>query len=166
MGDHTESVQLKFDPKIVSYESLVKLFWENHSPTSASSRQYRCAIFYHNEEQRKIAFASKEKVQAELGPKRIVQTAIEPVTTFTVAEDYHQKYRMRSNKSLLKMLNLEDPEVLLNSTLAARVNGYLGGYGSVEKFEEEAKDFELSSAQMGKVKDLISGDHNYSCSRK
>jgi len=166
MGDHTESVQLKFDPKIVSYDSLVKLFWENHSPTSASSRQYRCVIFYHNEEQRKIALASKEKVQAEIGPKRVVQTAVEPVTIFTVAEDYHQKYRMRSNKSLLKTLNLEDPQVLLNSTLAARVNGYLGGYGNVEQFEEEAKDFKLSSTQIAKVKEYIRGDHNYSCARK
>lgn len=95
---HAESVQVIFDPKIISYEQLVRKFFEMHDPTQYNRQgpdigpNYRSAIFYHSEEQKKIA----EKVKAELEEsgryqKKIV-TEISPFRSFYRAEDYHQKY--------------------------------------------------------------------------
>jgi len=54
-GDHTESVQIDYDPKVTSYDKLLKLFWNNHDSTACHTRQYMSAIFYHNEEQKEAA---------------------------------------------------------------------------------------------------------------
>ncbi|KAH8053407.1 peptide-methionine (S)-S-oxide reductase [Aureococcus anophagefferens] len=90
LGDHTEALRLEFDEDVVSYEALVEQFWDLHAPNKGS-RQYRSAIFYHDEAQRECA----ERVQAQLFPsKRYVRdTAIEPAAEFFPAEAYHQKYR-------------------------------------------------------------------------
>ena len=90
LGDHTEALRLEFDEDVVSYEALVEQFWDLHAPNKGS-RQYRSAIFYHDEAQRECA----ERVQAQLFPsKRYVRdTAIEPAADFFPAEAYHQKYR-------------------------------------------------------------------------
>ena len=90
MGDHTESVQVDFDPSLTSYEELLKHFWGSHSPTSRSSCQYKSAIFYHDEEQKQLAeesFANEEKRR-----NKKLFTFIQPMETFYLAEDYHQKY--------------------------------------------------------------------------
>lgn len=95
---HTEVVQLGFDPKKVSFEELLEVFWRIHDPTTMDrqgpdiGRQYRSVVFYHSERQKKIA----EKKKGELDksgkfPKPIV-TAIEPAKEFYRAEEYHQKY--------------------------------------------------------------------------
>ncbi len=93
---HAEAIQIIFDTKIISYEQILEVFWKSHDPTTLNRQggdvgeQYRSVIFYHNEEQRKIAEKSKREAQEEFS-KQIV-TAIEPFKNFYKAEGYHQDY--------------------------------------------------------------------------
>lgn len=94
---HTETVQVVFDPQRLTYETLLRAFWDNHNPTTLNCQgndygtQYRSAVFCTNPEQLAQAEASKAKYQAALGERRIV-TEIQPAAAFYYAEDYHQQY--------------------------------------------------------------------------
>ncbi|NMC10468.1 MAG: bifunctional methionine sulfoxide reductase B/A protein [Methanothrix sp.] len=95
---HAEAVQIKFDPSIVSYEELLSLFWRMHDPTTPNRQgpdvgtQYRSAIFYHSEEQRKAAEKSKEDFDRSGVYVNKATTQIVPASTFYAAEEYHQDY--------------------------------------------------------------------------
>jgi peptide-methionine (S)-S-oxide reductase len=100
MTGHTEVVLVVFDPKVTSYEAIVKLFWENHDPTQGMRQgndvgsQYRSAIYTTSDDQRAKALASREMFQDRLtaaGFGRIT-TEIEPAPPFYYAEEYHQQY--------------------------------------------------------------------------
>lgn len=95
---HAEAAQIEFDPQVISYESLLDVFWHTHDPTTLNRQgndvgtQYRSAIFYHDERQREIA----EKSRAQLESKKVfsdpIVTEIVPFKKFYPAEDYHRKY--------------------------------------------------------------------------
>ena len=95
---HAEAVMVEFDPKIVSYEKLLQIFWDLHDPTTLNRQgpdegdQYRSAIFFHSPEQKAAAIASRDKLQAsgELSGKIVTQ--IVPASAFYRAEEYHQQY--------------------------------------------------------------------------
>ncbi len=93
---HAESVRVLYDPSRVDYERLLEVYWHNVDPTQSSGQfcdhgeQYRTAIFVVNEEQRRLAEASRERIREELG--RPVVTEIVDAGPFWVAEDYHQDY--------------------------------------------------------------------------
>lgn len=93
---HYECVQVTYDPSINSYEDILELFWKNIDPFDAGGQfydrgpQYQTAIFYHNDEQKKIAEASKAKIEERFGKE--VATKILPYEVFYPAEDYHQNY--------------------------------------------------------------------------
>jgi peptide-methionine (S)-S-oxide reductase len=95
---HAEVVQVEYDPSEVSYADLLTVFWENHDPTQVNRQgpdvgtQYRTVVFYHNDEQKRVAEESKEKLEASGKFRKPIATAIEPATTFWMAEDYHQQY--------------------------------------------------------------------------
>jgi peptide-methionine (S)-S-oxide reductase len=94
---HAEAVEIVFDPAKVTFRKLLDVFWRNHDPLAKdrqfcdSGNQYRAAIFYHDEEQRRLAEETKKAVQAKFAP-RIVHTEIAKAGTFYKAEDYHQDY--------------------------------------------------------------------------
>jgi len=94
---HAESVEVTYDPSKVSYQQLLTYYWRHVDPTVKNRQfcdvgsQYRTAIFYHNEEQRKLAEASKRAVQAKLAPRK-VYTEIAKAGPFYKAEEYHQDY--------------------------------------------------------------------------
>ena len=90
LGDHTETVEITFDPKIISFEALLKHFWKEHDPTVQYSTHYKSAIFYQDEEQQKIAKKSKLEIEKKLARK--VATKIQKAGIFYPAEEYHQKY--------------------------------------------------------------------------
>lgn len=91
IGDHTETIQIEFDPSVISYEKLLEYFWMNHDPTYAMKKvQYRSVIFAQDDEQKKIA--QKSLVEAQKNFKRPITTSIEKAGTFYRAEEYHQKY--------------------------------------------------------------------------
>jgi len=95
---HAEVIQLEFDPAKVSYDQLLEVFWKTHDPTTLNRQgndygpQYRSVVFYHNEEQRKLAEEYKKKLdEAGIWGAPIV-TEITEFTNFYPAEDYHQNY--------------------------------------------------------------------------
>ncbi|HMD49536.1 MAG TPA: peptide-methionine (S)-S-oxide reductase MsrA [Bryobacteraceae bacterium] len=95
---HAEVVQVEFDPAQVPYEDLLRVFWENHDPTTLNRQgpdvgtQYRSVIFFHTPEQRAKAEASKEALAKSGAHRRPIVTEILPAEEFWRAEDYHQQY--------------------------------------------------------------------------
>lgn len=95
---HAETVELLYDPSIVSYDILLKAFWGMHDPTTMNRQgpdvgsQYRSAIFYFDEEQMRTAERSKEEEQSSGRHNGAVVTQIVPASRFWPAEEYHQKY--------------------------------------------------------------------------
>ncbi len=95
---HAEVVEVEYDPTIVSYEDLLKVFWENHDPTTLNRQgpdtgtQYRSAIFFHTPEQEIVARESRDKLQSSGRFKKPIVTEMTPASTFYKAEEYHQQY--------------------------------------------------------------------------
>jgi peptide-methionine (S)-S-oxide reductase len=95
---HAEVVQLEFDPGQVAYKNLLSVFWTIHDPTTPNRQgpdvgeQYRSVIFYHTEEQRRLAIESKAELEKSGRFAHPIVTAIEPAGTFYRAEEYHQRY--------------------------------------------------------------------------
>jgi peptide-methionine (S)-S-oxide reductase len=95
---HAEVVQVEFDPSQVPYEELLRVFWENHDPTTLNrqgpdvGRQYRSVIFFHTPEQKTAAEASKAALGSSGRFRRPIVTEIVPATDFWRAEEYHQQY--------------------------------------------------------------------------
>ena len=136
LGDHSETIQIDYDPTQISYEELLDVFWNSHSPTARPwSRQYASLIFYHDEEQKRLAEETRQREETDRGGR--IYTEIVPFSEFYLAEDYHQKYRMRQVPDLMEVFRTLYPdwEDFLDSTLAARVNGYVGGYGNLDALE-------------------------------
>ena len=97
---HTEAVEITYDPAKVSYQKLLDHFWRNVDPFAKdrqfcdSGKQYRSAIFYRNDAEKKLAEASKKSVEERF--KKKVETEIVPASTFYAAEDYHQDFYVKS----------------------------------------------------------------------
>ena len=95
---HAEVVEVEFDPRVVSYDELLKVFWESHDPTQVNRQgpdfgeQYRTVIFYHSPDQEAKARASKEALQASGRHSKPIATQILPAPAFWRAEEYHQQY--------------------------------------------------------------------------
>ncbi len=145
IGDHSETIQIDYDPAKISYEELLRVFWAGHDPSYGSwSRQYASLIFAHSEEQRRSAEASRSQIERERGRK--VQTEIVPYAGFTQAEDYHQKHNLRQFPVFEEEFERIYPDFsdFVASTAVARVNGYLGGEGSYEMLRKEVDGFGLS----------------------
>ncbi len=122
MTGHNEVVLVAFDPQVVSYSTLLKLFWESHNPTQGmrqgndAGTQYRSGIYYYSPEQKQLAEASRNAYQTQLSSAGMGQitTEIIPAPEFYYAEDYHQQY------------------------LAKNPNGYCGLGGTKVAFPENA----------------------------
>lgn len=99
------------------------------------------AVFYHDDEQKLLA--EESKLQKEKQLKTNIATKILPFTRFYDAESYHQKYILQTyHKALFRSLNLSNKE-LIASHVASRLNGYVGGYGTLEGFNEECQELSL-----------------------
>ena len=99
---HAEAIQVAYDPSKVTYQQLLDIFWRNIDPTQSDGQfadhgsQYRTAIFYHTEEQRQLAEASKQRLARSGTFDKPLVTAIVPVSAFYPAEEYHQDYYKKS----------------------------------------------------------------------
>ena len=100
---HAEAVEVSFDPLKISYNDLLKVFWECHDPTQLNRQgadfgeQYRSAIFYHTEEQHKAALESKDEQEQRHSYRKKIVTQIVPAAVFWEAEAYHQKYHQKNS---------------------------------------------------------------------
>lgn len=102
---HAEAIEVTFDPEAVSYGELLRVFWDLHDPTTADRQgpdigsQYRSAIFYRGEEQKRLAEESKKALESSGVYGRPIVTEITTATEFYPAEEYHQKYLMKRGLS-------------------------------------------------------------------
>lgn len=104
---HAEVCQVEYDPSVVSYETLLDLFWSIHDPTSLNRQgadrgeQYRSVIFYHTPAQEQIAIYSKEQLERSRRYDKAIVTQIQPASTYWLAEEYHQQYLAKRGSKLL-----------------------------------------------------------------
>jgi methionine-S-sulfoxide reductase len=156
LGDHAETIQIDYDPGKITYRELLGVFWKGHTPVYRSwSRQYAAIIFYHNEEQKKLAEESRARVAS--GLRGTVFTEIVPYTGFTLAEDYHQKHSLQHYPEFMQELRrvYTSNREFVDSTAAARLNGYLGGEGSYEALDEELDSLGLSPARKETLREMV-----------
>ncbi len=152
LGNHTESIQVEFNPETVSYEELVEIFWESHDPYSRTRRtQYANILFYHNDHQKNVAERKKRELAEESDKK--IRTSISPIEEFYPAEAYHQKYQLRQNSPFIDNLKdiYQDSANLRDSTAAARLNGFLAGYGTQDQLEDLTGKLGLTKAAREKL---------------
>lgn len=158
IGDHAETIQIDYDPTVTSYQAMLDVFFDSHNACARPwSRQYMSAIFTHDAEQRKLAETAAQKVALTRGQP--VKSLIEPLDRFYLAEDYHQKYQLRSRKPIVAELlkiypKLED---FVNSPTATRLNGYLAGYGSATQLRAELPAFGLTTESAERVRAMTRG---------
>ncbi|MBI2600191.1 peptide-methionine (S)-S-oxide reductase MsrA [Candidatus Daviesbacteria bacterium] len=114
---HAEAIQIQFDPKIISFDKLLDIFWVVHDPTTLNKQgpdvgtQYRSVIFYHDENQKRKAEESKRKLQKSGILNEKVVTEIKPFTGFFTAEEYHQNYYEINKNSNPYCLLVIDPKI-------------------------------------------------------
>jgi len=154
MGNHSESLEIEWDPEQTTYEALLEMFWKGHSPTTPSCRQYMSGIWYHSEEQLSIIKKSMEAHKSQFA--RPIVTVIEPAGTFTPAEGYHQKFELRKDSKLMRAIKVSE-EDMVNSHIASRLNGYVGGYGTLKTLEEEISSFGLDEHVADHLRKLVEG---------
>ena len=113
---HAESIQITFDPSVISYQTLLDIFFATHNPTTLNQQgadigsQYRSAIFYHTDEQKKIAEQTIKRLEEEKKFNNPIVTEVVPYTKFYKAENYHQDY-YDANRSYPYCTVVIDPKV-------------------------------------------------------
>jgi hypothetical protein len=148
LGNHTEALQIDFNPDEISFDRIVELFWKNHNPLrGVRSRQYMAAFWFYDEAQRDAILAGQAAVERRLEAK--VETPVLPLDVFYPAEDYHQKYRLQ-HSPLMDYFQRTYPAFndFNNSTAAARLNGFVAGHGRRELFEKEADGYGIPRESM------------------
>lgn len=149
MADHTETLQVEFDSGLVSFEEIIREFWWNHYPNrdAYKGRQYISLLFWHNEEQREVIDRLKAERERDLGEP--VETEIRPFESFTEAEARHQKYYLKRYPNVLQQLSglFPDDASIARSTFAARLNGFVKGYGSRNQLQEELETWPIPDVQ-------------------
>lgn len=139
MGDHTETVEVDFDPNILGYEDILRRFWRNHYPNrdNYKGRQYISLLRYHNPQQKEKIEKIKKEMEQEIG--EAIETEIDSYTNFILAEDRHQKYYLKRYPKALDQLEplYPDLNLLVDSTFAARLNGFVKGYGNRTDLKQE-----------------------------
>lgn len=156
LGDHTETLQVDYDPARVSFEALLAEFWSQHDATApAWSRQYNSAIWTTDDAEYHAACVARDGLEAAVG--RPVLTDIRPLESFHLAEGYHQKYRLRGDSDLYAEFRKTFPgdAGLVDSTAAARVNGFIGGEGSLGDLMSEIDSYGLSVRGRARLVDLV-----------
>ena len=129
LGDHTEAIQIEFDPAVTSYGELLDVFFAGHDPCQeAWSRQYQAILFWHDDVQRETAEIRARGIADSRG--RPVRTELRAYERFWPAEDYHQKYYLRGKQALAASIRarFDSEEAFVHSPVVARVNAHLGGH--------------------------------------
>jgi peptide-methionine (S)-S-oxide reductase len=148
---------MDYDPMVISYGQLLDVFWDSHNAAAPSwSRQYMSVIFFHDDEQKGLAIESRDR-EAARAKNRIV-TEIRSAGEFFRAEGYHQKFRLQSEREILREFTAIYPSErdFVDSTAVARVNGYLDGYGTLAELQAELPGLGLSTQASERLAGLVS----------
>lgn len=166
IGDHIETVDIQFDPaklsykvnskqnhhhdNIVCFQELLEIFFKFHDPTVKYKRQYISAILYHNEEQK----ATIDQVVANISSKysKAIVTEVIAFTTFTEAEDYHQKYFLRKHDQIVREMSFNNRSII-DSPIACKLNSFCAGFGTIEQLQNT--QMKLSQSNMEILKNNI-----------
>lgn len=157
IGDYTETLEIDFDPDIISFEKIADIYWKSVDPyIKPYSKQYASLFFYHDERQKTIL--EQEKKNREQTGKKVYINII-PYTKFYFAEGYHQKYYLQLRKEIFNAVRdmYENFTEFVNSTAAARINGYVKGYGSIEKLKDDIELLRLPDKEKGLLFDIVKG---------
>lgn len=167
LGNHTEVISIDYDPAVLGYSDLLKIFWAAHRCDQLNtSRQYMNAVFYHSEAQKKLAEESRTAAAKAQGVKAEgVETSILPVGEFTYAEAYHQKYYLTRYPGIRGVLARAYPgaKELADSAVATRLNAYLGSGMKrdwsvfVKELPEYGLPKDLEKALSEAASDLLAG---------
>ena len=142
-------MQVDFDPNQISFEEIMNMVWAGHNPTRAAwSTQYMAAIWVENDEQ--LAIANRTAAEQAEQNRWKIKTPILPLETFYIAEDYHQKYSLQKYYSLMKKLRAMYPDFkdFNDSTVAARLNGFLSGHGNKALYEAEVDGYGFTREEL------------------
>lgn len=153
LGDYTETVEINFDPEIISFEELLMHFWRNHYPNrdEYKGRQYLSSLRYHDEQQKEVIDQVKKAMEAELGEP--IETEITKLDRFYLAEERHQKYYLKRYPGVLEQLAELYPAdaQLTDSAFAARLNGFVKGFGTKEQIVTEIQQWKISEKARGQL---------------
>lgn len=157
MGDHSETLEIDFDPQTISFEEILDVFWNNHNPININGykgRQYMSVVFYRDGEQKHAIERVKERQEQVKGK---LETRIEPYAQFYLAEDRHQKYYLKRYPNAVEQLSTLYPahDDLVNSTVAARLNGLAKGYTNLEHITNEILKWPTSEKNRERIIDII-----------
>ncbi len=142
---------MDYDPRVISYDDLLAEFLTGHDARTPSySTQYRSAIFYRDGSERA---AAERALQAARVSRGMVHTSIEPILRFWIAEDYHQKYRLRGHGRIASELRalMPDERAFIDATSAARLNAWFDGWGEAAQIERELPLTGLSRSSQDEV---------------
>lgn len=163
MGDHTETVEIGYDPTSVTLEELLQLFWDRHNPLNINGykgRQYQSLLLYRDGKQRETMEAAwRQRADASIGrgPEADGGTEIAPYRAFYPAEERHQKYYLKRYPNALAGLRelYPDEAELAGSTLAARLNGLAKGFTSLQRLLEEIERWPASGEQKERIISIL-----------
>ncbi|ADQ14588.1 peptide-methionine (R)-S-oxide reductase MsrB [Halanaerobium hydrogeniformans] len=144
IGDHTETIEIDYDPEVISYRELLEIFFKSHNPFQRSySKQYASLILFHNEVQKNMALEVKAELNAERSAE--IKTNIKKLDEFYLAEDYHQKFRLQqSSKFKNHYLTKMSMEEFINSPAVTKANGYISGNGLKDNIIKNIGELGLS----------------------
>lgn len=143
--------QIDYDPRILRYEELLDEIWKNRRGGRAYSRQYMQAVF--------CADAAQERIARDRGISAPIITGAK----FYLAEDYHQKYYLRHDTVLMNELAGYSSQQLVDSTVAARLNGYVAGKGTLAQLREDLPRLGLSPTGNAHLEDLVGQRARITC---
>jgi len=151
LGDHTEAIDIEFDPTVTNYNSLLSVFFREHDATERHKRQYMSAIYCHDQDQRMEA---TNALKSQPNSSAIVTDLVD-ASIFYDAEDYHQKYRLQHYPELLQLLGIKDGAQLKHSHVCSRLNAFLGGYGTLAEFDSACEKLGMPEAAAKIVRSAV-----------
>jgi peptide-methionine (S)-S-oxide reductase len=159
MGDHTECIEIDFDPQIIGFDEIVKHFWSSHNPYRGTykGRQYLSILLFHDAEQKEMIERVKEGLEKSLAEK--IDTEIASYQGFTLAEERHQKYYLkRYPKAMERLMSYyETHQQMVDATLVARINSFVKGYGTLAALKAEMAGWNIPGETKEKLVELING---------
>lgn len=158
IGNHTETVEIIFDPAILSFEELMQIFWQSHDAAKDrfyKERQYISLAIFEKEKHMKAAEKIKQAEEERCGKE--LYTEFQLKSLFYPAETHHQKYFLRRFKKALETVQtlFPDEETFNCSTIAARLNGFVRENGSLPEIKAEIKNWGLAEEDYQRLMETV-----------